>query len=100
MCRDQRGDGAQGKKQQPKCSQIIDTAGMREAEKDWNLSGKDKIVNLCPLYLFDYSTSVTSSIRTTERGPAIDTDRRNQLCQSCKLLVCIEKLEANYKTHG
>lgn len=91
VCRDQRGDGAQGKKEQPKCSQVRDAAGVREAEKNQNLSGNDKIVNLCPLYLFDYGTSVTSSIRTTEHGPAIDRDRRNRLCQSCKLLVCVEK---------
>lgn len=48
--------------------------------RNQNLSGRDKIVNLCPLYLFDYDTSVISSIRTTEHGPVID--RRNWLCQS------------------
>lgn len=52
VCRNQRGDGAQGKKQQPKCSQIRDAAGLRETEKNWNISGNDKIVNPCPLYLF------------------------------------------------
>lgn len=32
VCRDQRGEGAQRKKQQPKHSQVRDTAGVREAE--------------------------------------------------------------------
>lgn len=32
VCRDQRGEGAQRKKQQPKHSQVRDTAGVKEAE--------------------------------------------------------------------
>lgn len=85
VCRNQRGDGAQGRKQQPKCSQVRDTDGVRETEKNWNLSDNDKIVNLCPLYLFYYGTTVTSTTMTTEYGPALDKDRSNQLCQSCRL---------------
>lgn len=52
VCRNQRGDGAQGKKEQPKRSQIRDAAGVRETEKNWNISGNDKIVNRSLLYLF------------------------------------------------
>lgn len=50
--RNRRGDGAQGRKQQPKCSQIRDPSGVRETEKNWNIPGNDKIVNPCPLYVF------------------------------------------------
>lgn len=52
VCRNQRGDGAQGKKQQPKYSQIREAAGVRETEKKRNISGNDKIVNPSLLYLF------------------------------------------------
>lgn len=68
-----------------------------ERQEKKGISGNDKIVNLCPLYLFDYGTSVTSSGRTTEHGPAID-NRRNQLCQSCKPLAFVEKSEATHET--
>lgn len=91
VCRNQWGDGAQGKKQQPKQSLKSETLlGWERQEKNGNLSDNDKTASFRPQHLFDYGTSVTSSIRTTEHGPAIDRQEKSAMSKLQAVGLCRE----------